>query len=205
MYASISKYLNYTDDIKETNIEKFEKNRPALQTPSGPVLKISRPISRPAQQPKKSLKEMITGQKEEFQDNTNLNDSNQINMTWKQEKDLSINNPRIWGPAFWFYLHVSSAYYPENPSQIVRDRMKGRILAIPYELPCASCRQHAIAFIESNRDKLDDIVSSNDKLFRFYVDFHNQVNSRYGKREWTYDEARTYYTGQANINYLTYN
>lgn len=125
-------------------------------------------------------------------------------MTWKTEENLSTNNPKVWGPAFWFYLHTSSAYYPENPSSIVRDRMKGRILALPYELPCTSCRQHAIAFIESNRERLDDIVGSNYKLFNFYVDFHNHVNARYGKKEWTYDEARAVYTGKARVTYLSY-
>ena len=101
----------------------------------------------------------------------------------------STHDPKVWGPPFWYTLHVSAAYYPLSASPIVRERMKNRILAIPYEVPCESCRSHASAFIEKNRDNLDDIVSSRDKLGKFYVNFHNQVNKRYGKREWTYGEA----------------
>lgn len=137
--------------------------------------------------PKKSLKELIT--KEKFQKS--------IESYQEKEKKfdlVSSSNPKIWGPPFWYTLHNSSLYYPENPSQIVRERMKNRILAIPYELPCASCRQHAISFIENSRYKLEDVVSTKDKLFKFYVDFHNQVNLRNGKEELSYDDAKKIYS-----------
>jgi hypothetical protein len=217
MYASVSKYLGYgneeDDNLNQTNLnqtklnlENYEKKQETKPQFSKNKPTISRPVSRPVsrQVPKKSLKELVTGQKEGFINVNTNSESDNLTLTWKEEDGLSTVNPKVWGPAFWFYLHTSSAYYPENPSKIVRDRMKSRILAIPYELPCASCRQHAIAFIESNREKLDDIVSSNQKLFNFYVDFHNQVNARYGKKEWTYDEARALYTGQASLRYLSY-
>lgn len=106
------------------------------------------------------------------------------------------SDPKVWGPPFWFSLHVSAAHYPENPSQIVRERMKNRILAIPYEVPCSTCRPHASAFVESHREHLDKIVSNRHELGKFYVDFHNKVNKRYGKPEWTYEKAYKYYSGR---------
>lgn len=114
----------------------------------------------------------------------------------KPEVSENTANPNVWGPPFWFSLHISAVYYPENPSAIVRERMKCRILAIPYEIPCATCRPHAISFIESHRDNLDKIVSSRDELGAFYVNFHNKVNERYGKPTWTYEKAFKYYSGQ---------
>lgn len=135
---------------------------------------------------------------------------NYLNMTWKSDL-VQTSNPYVWGPAFWMSLHISAAYYPVNPSQIVRERMKQRILAIPYEVPCSSCRPHAISFIEPFRekvsedmDRLDIVVSSRDNLVKFYVDFHNKVNARYGKRQWTYEEAIKTYSGQAQVNHLSY-
>lgn len=116
----------------------------------------------------------------------------------------STSDPKVWGPAFWFSLHVSAAHYPENPSQIVRERMKQRILAIPYEVPCSTCRPHASGFVEEHRDRLDQIVSNRHELGKFYVDFHNKVNKRYGKPEWTYEQAYKVYSGQAKVNYLQY-
>jgi hypothetical protein len=47
-------------------------------------------------------------------------------------------------------------------------------------------------------------VSNRDSLGKFYTDFHNQVNKRYGKREWTYDEVYEKYSGNFNINHLNY-
>jgi len=125
-----------------------------------------------------------------------------IEMKYKNDL-VSTSDPKIWGPPFWFSLHVSAVYYPENPSQIVRDRMKQRIMAIPYEVPCGTCRPHASSFIESYREKLDQVVSNKHELGKFYVDFHNNVNRRYNKPEWTYEQAYKIYSGQAKITYLT--
>jgi hypothetical protein len=128
-----------------------------------------------------------------------------IQLVWKTGKVSSTYDPKIWGPAFWFSLHTSAVYYPEDASPLVRERMKQRILAIPYEIPCKSCMTHASSFIEDNRDKLDDIVSNRHKLGKFYVDFHNKVNKRFGKPEWTYEQAYARYSGVAEVTYLSSN
>ena len=131
-----------------------------------------------------------------------------VTLNWKMS-DVQTSDPSVWGPAFWFSLHVSAAYYPVEPSDIVKERMKQRILAIPYEVPCPTCRPHASAFIESYRvgdpkfaSRLDRVVSGRDELIKFYVDFHNKVNERYGKRQWTYDEAKKVYSGKARVRFL---
>lgn len=113
-------------------------------------------------------------------------------------------DPKVWGPAFWFSLHTSAAHYPLEASPIVKERMKARILAIPYEIPCRACMTHASAFIEANRDRLDEIVSNRHSLGKFYVDFHNKVNKRYNKPEWTYDQAYKKYSGDAEITFAQY-
>jgi hypothetical protein len=126
-------------------------------------------------------------------------------LKWVRSRITNAADPKIWGPAFWYSLHTSAAFYPEAPSPIVRERMKYRILAIPYEIPCHACRSHAIAFIEKHANQLEDIVSSKHKLGKFYVDFHNQVNRRYNKPEWTYEQAYAYYSGQdGEITHLKY-
>jgi len=102
----------------------------------------------------------------------------------------SFTDPRVWGPPFWFSLHVSSANYPVTASNLTRELMKNRILALPIEIPCSACRPHAHEYIESRRSELDSICSGRDALFAFYVDFHNKVNERYGKPKVSYDEAK---------------
>lgn len=105
-------------------------------------------------------------------------------------KPKSFTDPRVWGPPFWFSLHVSSANYPVTASNLTRELMKNRILALPIEIPCSACRPHAHEYVESRRGELDSICSGRDSLFAFYVDFHNKVNERYGKPKVSYDEAK---------------
>lgn len=124
-----------------------------------------------------------------------------LERSW-EVREGSTSDPKIWGPAFWFTLHVSAAHYPEEPNPIVQNRMKHRILAIPYEIPCAECRQHAISFVEYNKYRLPEVVSSRNQLVKFYVDFHNTVNRRQGKPEWTYEKALSVYSGKAKITYM---
>ena len=71
-------------------------------------------------------------------------------------------------------------------------------------LPCLKCKDHAISYIESNLEKLDDIVSSRNKLFNFFVDFHNYVNKRYGKNILTYQQAEQLYNGTVKITKMSY-
>jgi len=71
--------------------------------------------------------------------------------------------------------------------------MKNFILGIPVMLPCIKCREHATAFIESHKDQLEYICRGKDSLFKFFVDFHNQVNVRNNKPVMTYEDAYKLY------------
>ena len=71
--------------------------------------------------------------------------------------------------------------------------MKNFILGIPVMLPCEKCREHSNQFIESNYDNLDNIVSSRDNLFKFFVDFHNNANKETNKPEMSYEDAKKLY------------
>lgn len=158
--------------------------------------------NKPIFEPYRDQKEPQSQQQFNWPDNF-LNNINTVGET-SQEKPIELetsSDPKIWGPQYWYTLHMSAAHYPLNPSPIVKERMKQRILAIPYELPCSTCRPHASAFIESRRGLLDKIVSSRENLVRFYVDFHNQVNKRYGKPLWTYEQAVARYSG-TKVNYI---
>lgn len=102
---------------------------------------------------------------------------------------VSQSDPKVWGPKYWYTFHMAAANYPIDASPITAKRMKGFLMAIPYILPCEACRIHASAYIEKHFDKMDDIVSGREKLFRFFVDMHNMVNARLNKPILSYEEA----------------
>ena len=105
----------------------------------------------------------------------------------------SSNDPKIWGPHFWYTLHNGAFHYPEQASTLYVERMKNFIIGIPVMLPCENCKNHSTLFIEEHKSKLNQICSNRNSLFNFFVDFHNKVNERYNKPILSYEEAYNIY------------
>jgi hypothetical protein len=125
-------------------------------------------------------------------------------MKWETSTYTHMSDPNVWGPAFWFILHNGSSKYPVSASNLIINRMKGFIKGIPLMLPCPDCKYHAICHIELNKDNLDDICSSREKLFSFFVEFHNIVNKRYGKPTVSVEDAYKMYNGSVAVSTLKY-
>ena len=117
---------------------------------------------------------------------------------------LNTSSPLVWGPSFWLVLHSGSIKYPIEASNIVKERMRGFILGIPYIIPCVDCSEHAKAFIEQNMFRMDSIVSGREQLFAFFVEFHNQVNERHKKKIYTVEEAMKMYGDNVQVSKITY-
>lgn len=100
--------------------------------------------------------------------------------------------PTTWGPSFWFILHTFSLYYPLFPDTITQNNILLFIKSIPYMIPCEDCKIHALQYINAD-SKLESTVLSKIYLFRFFVDFHNAVNMRFDKRQYTYEECLQIY------------
>lgn len=127
-----------------------------------------------------------------------------IQMKWENKHYGNLSDPRAWGPAFWFTLHNGASKYPLSASNITKERMKGYIIGIPVMIPCAVCQIHACNFIDQHKSNLDDICSGRDKLFAFFVKFHNKVNQRYNKPEMSVEDAYKLYSEGININTMSY-
>ena len=131
-------------------------------------------------------------------------DKIKLNISFKEEGIYPISSPQIFGPPLWFSLHNGAAHYPDNPSPIARMQMKNVILGLPVLIPCKNCQNHATSHIEKHYDQLDDICSSKDKLFKFFVDFHNYVNKRYNKPIMSYEDAYKLYMGEVKFSPFNY-
>ena len=123
----------------------------------------------------------------------NGNHQNQISSGLNVQPGQLKRFPAYWGSVFWFTLHNSSISYPEVASPLFIERAKYFILGIPVMLPCDSCRDHATSYIEYHKDKLDVICNGRKNFFQFFVDFHNYVNARHGKKIFSYEEAYEIY------------
>lgn len=97
--------------------------------------------------------------------------------------------PALWGRPFWFTLHFGALNYPDSPTKDMIEMSVGFILGIPVMLPCDICKNHAYEYIQERRKKLYKIASSKESLFRFYWEFHNEVNKKNGKRQLSLEEV----------------
>jgi len=97
--------------------------------------------------------------------------------------------PTIWGPKYWFVLHVSSWRYPQHPTNEDKKHMKNFIESIAnLTLPCVICRHHMRDYLKKNN--IDEALESNVKLIKYLWNFHNHVNNVSGKPEMTFEKFK---------------
>ena len=113
-------------------------------------------------------------------------------MNSSKNPNLPNNSPSVSGPPFWFTLHNGSAYLPEVLSPISAQRLRNFIDGIPEMHPCTKCSEHAREYIENHKDRINQMKTGND-FFKFFVDFHNDVNRRLNKPCVSYEQAYAMY------------
>jgi hypothetical protein len=126
-----------------------------------------------------------------------------LNIEWSKKAKVTTASPEINGPPFWFTLHNGAAHLPKNISPISMHRIRGFIDGIPEMQPCLACSEHARTYIEKNKSKIEQ-MSTGDEVFAFFVDFHNFVNKRLGKKLVSVQEAKAMYSGGENVSVMTY-
>jgi hypothetical protein len=99
-----------------------------------------------------------------------------------------------WGRPLWFSLHYGALNYPKTADDSMKNMMVGYIRGLPIMIPCDICKNHAYEYISKFSDQqLREISSSNESLFRFFWQFHNNVNSQTGKPTITFEKAYDVY------------
>lgn len=186
-----SSHGNFTKNIYENLREFKSSDNKYNMKPHAPTIKNTKKLNKPTRMNRQSILTPIP--KKTIQIQTN------------KEKVKSLSDPNVWGPSFWFILHNGAAHYPIRASPIVVENTKGFIKSIPEMLPCKTCSVHARTFIDKNEKDMNMITSGRDRYFKFYVDFHNEVNKRNGKRVMSLEEARKMYSGGVIIDKFSFN
>lgn len=97
-----------------------------------------------------------------------------------------------WGRFFWTTMHVAALGYPDNANEATRQQYKQFYTNLGHVLPCAKCRRNYAQHFQEL--PIDLYMYDKTSLFAWTVQLHNIVNKETGKREWTTEEARTFYT-----------
>lgn len=96
-----------------------------------------------------------------------------------------------WGPGFWTALHTAAYAYPAHPSAEQEDTARQFVRSVGGMLPCDVCRAHYRQRMKEH--DMDEVVSGRKQLAAFVLDVHNAVNKLNDKKEWTAEEAYSYW------------
>lgn len=103
------------------------------------------------------------------------------------------SDPPLWGPLFWNFLHASGQAYEIKfgdsalPDDYQSNLKKAMVLLCGY-LPCGACTIHCTQYTLEH----PPTFSTGRDWWTYGVDFHNSVNKRTRKLEYTYEESRAY-------------
>jgi len=95
----------------------------------------------------------------------------------------------VWGPHIWAALHYVTLGYPSKPTKEDKQKYKTFFELIKDVLPCSICANHYKENYQSN-PLTDEILSDREKLIKWLIDFHNEVNIQRGKPVVPYADAR---------------
>lgn len=85
------------------------------------------------------------------------------------------NNNMEWGTVTWNLFHWIAANIDEEFYKKSRSALQSIVLNIMYNLPCPTCKQHAIQFSKQyNIAK----AKSKEQFIQYFYFFHNKVNER---------------------------
>jgi len=97
--------------------------------------------------------------------------------------------PDVWGPHAWKFLHYVSLSYPNNPTEEEKAQYKQFFELLSVVLPCSICADH---FAENYKRMplTNEILSDKEKVIKWVIDVHNEVNQMKGKPIVRYHDAR---------------
>ena len=107
--------------------------------------------------------------------------------------------PSVWGPQFWFILHIISFEYPEYPTESDKNIYYSFYSSLKDILPCEMCKKHYREFI--HKHPLMPFLDKKADLIQWVIDIHNQVNIyKHFPLQKVYQEGCASYSFQSNCN-----
>lgn len=106
-------------------------------------------------------------------------------------KPVPIGPKLLWGPAIWYMLHTTAEKIKEESFKSLKGVLLKHIYSICSNLPCPTCSTHAVQYLK----KVDlNKIHTKEDLKKMLFLFHNDVNKRLGKQEFTYLELNEKYS-----------
>ena len=104
--------------------------------------------------------------------------------------------PSKWGPAAWNFLHTVAFSYPDDPDEETQSHFRQFFHSLQHTLPCGNCRRHyaeSLRAAERKAHTAKDPFKNRDRLCRWLVKIHNQVNTMHSKPTMRYSDVEALY------------
>jgi hypothetical protein len=111
------------------------------------------------------------------------------------------NDPKKikWGAPTWYLFHTLAHKVKEENFLTLRVDLINTIISICSNLPCPKCATHASEYM--NKININAIRTKED-LKNMLFKFHNDVNSRVGSPQFSYEELTNKYESSVTVNII---
>jgi len=113
-----------------------------------------------------------------------VNQKKQAVSTTASEDATHFRNPKVWGPAAWFFLHSVTLSQPSEISDTEQQKRLQRFFTedLSWLLPCPACGEHARDHLKAmEKDTPSTTWTFRSQLVKFVSDLHNRVNDQLNK------------------------
>jgi hypothetical protein len=91
-------------------------------------------------------------------------------------------DPRIWGPTFWFFLHLLTLGYPTHPNAVTKKKYYDFFQHhLPVFLPVDNMSKDFTELL--NTYPVSPYLDSQESLVKWMVFIHNKINKKLEKPE----------------------
>jgi len=109
------------------------------------------------------------------------------------------NDPKKikWGAPTWYLFHTLAHKIKEEHFLTLRAVLINNIISICSNLPCPKCATHASEYMS----KINiNAIRTKEDLKNMLFKFHNDVNSRVGNLQFSYEELNNKYANSNTVN-----
>jgi hypothetical protein len=116
--------------------------------------------------------------------------SNRVQKIQQLPSNNTVSPKLLWGPAIWYLFHGMAEKVKVDSFKNIRLDLLSNIQKVCGNLPCPTCSTHAVQYLKTV--DMNKIQTKEDLKRMLYV-FHNAVNKRTGKPEYSYTDLNTKY------------
>ena len=97
-----------------------------------------------------------------------------------------MDNSAIWGPKYWYVLHMMAFHYPKNPNKVTKKKYYDTIMNLPLFLPNQEMGNKFSKLLD--KYPITPYLDSRESFIKWTHFIHNRVNELLSKPTFPYTE-----------------